>query len=131
MVDGNGIFHTRQFGCASHLGVQFDIPTIGVAKKYFCVDGLTKDAIKVACDGNLNSAGDVVHLVGNSGKTWGAALKSTSTSQNPIYISIGHRISLKTAIEIVKLTISKSRIPEPIRQADLRGRQKLRQIYKE
>jgi len=50
------------------------------------------------CDGNLNAAGDVVPLVGKSGKTWGAALRSTDDSHNPIYISIGHRVSLETAL---------------------------------
>ncbi len=49
MVDGNGILHTREFGCASHIGVQFNIPTIGVAKKTFDVDGLNKSIIKEQC----------------------------------------------------------------------------------
>ena len=54
-------------------------------------------------------------LVGNSGKKWGAAFKCTDKSNNPIFISVGHKVSLDTAIEITKLTISKYRIPEPIR----------------
>ena len=41
LVDGNGILHTRGFGCASHIGVLTDIPSIGVGKKVFAVDGLT------------------------------------------------------------------------------------------
>ena len=54
-------------------------------------------------------------LVGNSGKTWGAALRCTKYSNNPIYISIGHQVSLETAITITKLTIGKYKIPEAIR----------------
>ena len=46
MVDGNGIWHTRGFGCASHIGVKFGIPTLGVAKKTFDVDGLDKGSLK-------------------------------------------------------------------------------------
>ena len=129
MVDGNGILHTRQFGCASHIGVQFDIPTIGVAKTPFDVDGMNKSTYKAACQGKLNGAGDHVDLVGNSGKTWGAALRSTQESTNPIFVSIGHRTSLETALKIVKLTISKYRIPDPIRAADLIGRKYVKELY--
>lgn len=42
LVDGNGIFHVNGFGLASHLGVLIDIPTIGVSKTVFAVDGLNK-----------------------------------------------------------------------------------------
>lgn len=41
LVDGNGILHTRGFGCASHIGVLQDLPTIGVGKNVFAVDGIT------------------------------------------------------------------------------------------
>ena len=68
-------------------------------------------------------------MKGDSGKIWGAALRATKESKNPIFISIGHRVSLETAIKIVKMTITKYRIPEPIRQADLRGRRKVKEIY--
>jgi deoxyinosine 3'endonuclease (endonuclease V) len=67
--------------------------------------------------------------VGDSGRTWGAALRCTQESTNPIYVSVGHRMSLDTALDLVNLTITKFRIPEPIRQADLRGRELVKQIY--
>ncbi len=41
LVDGNGILHTRGFGCASHIGVLMNVPSIGVGKTVFAVDGLT------------------------------------------------------------------------------------------
>ena len=44
-VDGNGILHTRNFGCASHVGVLFDIPSIGVGKTVFYIDGIRKDHV--------------------------------------------------------------------------------------
>lgn len=59
--------------------------------------------------------GDLIELEGNSGKIWGAALRATSESKNPIIISIGHRIDLKTAIKVVKACITKYKIPEPVR----------------
>lgn len=46
LVDGNGILHTRNFGCASHVGVLFDVPTIGVGKTVFYIDGIRKDHVK-------------------------------------------------------------------------------------
>ena len=46
MVDGNGILHTRGFGCASHIGVLFDVPSIGVGKTVFNVDGIRKENVK-------------------------------------------------------------------------------------
>jgi len=60
-------------------------------------------------------------LKGNSGATWGAALKSTKSASNPIIVSIGNRICLETALKIVK-KLTKFRVPEPIRLADKRSR---------
>jgi len=76
----------------------------------------------------LEKGGDVYELKGKSGKVWGAALKSTDKSTNPIIISVGHRISLNTALEII-VNCCKTKIPEPIRQADLRSREKVKEIY--
>jgi len=50
LVDGNGILHTRNFGCASHLGVLFDLPAIGVGKTVFYIDGITKEGVKTQCE---------------------------------------------------------------------------------
>ena len=121
-VDGNGILHTRNFGCASHVGVIFDIPTIGVGKTVFYIDGIKKDTVKDLSELHLKKAGDLVELKGDSGKVWGAALRSTDDSTNPVIISVGHRVTLATAINATLACISKFRIPEPNRQADLRSR---------
>ena len=61
LVDGNGILHTRNFGCASHVGVLFDIPSIGVGKTIFYIDGLTKDIVKEKSK-KLLKGGDFVYL---------------------------------------------------------------------
>jgi len=121
MVDGNGILHYRGFGLACHLGVLTGIPTIGVAKKLLCVDGLTEDAVYQQCYKKLRKAGQHVELIGNSGTVHGAAVKGTEDSNDPIFVSAGHRICLETSLEIVKRSCH-YRIPEPTRQADLRSR---------
>lgn len=77
----------------------------------------------------LTKGGDLAYLTGRSGKTWGAALRSTDDSKNPIIISVGHRIALNTAVEVVRGCITKYRIPEPIRQADLRSRSWVQKTY--
>lgn len=93
-VDGNGILHTRNFGCASHIGVVFDVPTIGVGKTVFYIDGIKKETVKEMSEQSLHKAGDMVELRGNSGKVWGVALRSTNDSINPLIVSQGHRVSL-------------------------------------
>ncbi|XP_021744290.1 endonuclease V-like [Chenopodium quinoa] len=123
MVDGNGILHPRGFGLACHLGVMADLPTIGIGKNLHHVEGLNHSEVR-----DLFKTGDyneTVYLNGNSGQTLGVAMRSTLGALKPIYISIGHRISLTTAMKVVKLTC-KYRVPEPIRQADLRSREYLR-----
>ena len=64
LVDGNGILHTRNFGCASHVGVLFDVPTIGVGKTVFYIDGIDKQQVKTMSAQNLKKAEDFVPLVG-------------------------------------------------------------------
>lgn len=122
MCDGNGILHTRGFGIASHLGVLVDIPTLGVAKTFFSVDGMTERGTKEISDRTLLKGGDYFLLQGKSGTIWGAAIRCLDSAKNPVFISQGHRVSLETCIQVVQKT-SLFRIPEPIRQADLRSRQ--------
>ena len=100
MVDGNGLLHTRSFGVACHVGVLFDIPSIGVGKTVFAVDGLTQIGVKKLSAEKLHKAGDFVELVGDSGKVWGAAVRATNESKVPLIVSIGHRVNLSTSIDI-------------------------------
>ncbi|KAL9649032.1 hypothetical protein ABK040_008409 [Willaertia magna] len=122
LVDGNGVLHQRGFGLASHLGVVLDIPTIGVAKKLYFLDGITRETVKELTKQHLRKGGDYANLVGESGTIHGALLQPTDNCKRPLYISIGHRVCLSTAIEVVK-RCCKFKIPEPIRAADL-GRRK-------
>lgn len=98
MVDGNGLLHPRKIGIAAHLGLLIDTPTIGVAKKL--IIGEEKNG-KIIVDG----------------ETRGVAL-NTKLHAKPIYLSPGHRVSLKTATEVVKnCMVEKHKLPEPLHQA--------------
>ncbi|XP_013409975.1 uncharacterized protein LOC106173387 [Lingula anatina] len=130
LVDGNGILHPKEFGLACHLGIILDIPTVGVAKKLFQVDGLEKNAEHADKVKQLTKGGDTFPLIGASGRILGKALRSSDNTENPVYVSIGHKISLETAICLVH-QCCKYRIPEPIRQADIKSREYLRQLFPE
>lgn len=121
LVDGFGILHPRGFGSASHLGVELNIPTIGVGKTLCCIDGLNTHIVNKEFREKCKSKGDFINIVGQTGTIYGLALKSSDSSINPIYISIGHKISLKTAKDIVlKTCLFKN--PEPIRNSDIKSK---------
>lgn len=108
LVDGHGISHPRGLGIASHVGVLLDIPTIGVAKTILVGKP----------EGELGpEVGDSVPLMWKHQQI-GVVLR-TKARCNPLIISLGHRVSLKTAIDIVLKALSRYRLPEPTRQAHL------------
>jgi len=107
-VDGQGFSHPRGFGIACQLGVILDVPAIGVAKSI----------LVGRPDGELGpAAGDRTPLVWK-GRTVGMALR-TKARTNPLFISVGHRISLDTAVEWVLRVCRGYRLPEPTRRAHL------------
>ena len=106
LCDGQGIAHPRRFGLACHLGVLTDIPTIGVAKSRFIGDHEELPENK----GNWQP-------LSHDGEIIGAVVR-TRTGVKPVYVSIGHRISLLTAIDYVLRCTSKYRLPETTRWAD-------------
>lgn len=108
MVDGHGISHPRRLGIASHIGVLLDIPTIGVAKSILV--GKPEGVLGP-------STGDQVPLVWK-GETIGMLLR-TKPRSNPLIISIGHRVNLNTAVNLVLECLKGYRLPEPTRQAHL------------
>eukprot|EP01135_Chromosphaera_perkinsii_P003401 Nk52_evm25s242 gene=Nk52_evmTU25s242 len=187
LVDGNGIMHERGCGLASHLGVLLDIPTIGVTKNLYWVEGRDGDkerkdereeedneevgsakAMKqklkehylnqVRSKNNTDIQMDLYAPTAlnsimptdpsnttntNERFVWGRALWGSSQGQqcntkhthkrsppkscNPIYVSVGHGVGLDDACSIVRQSC-KYRIPEPIRQADLRSRELARKM---
>lgn len=128
MVDGNGILHPRQCGTACHIALVTGLPTVGVAKNLHLVEQLgekfSRDDVKKRF-ANLTEAGEYLTLTTSEDRELGAALKTCVTSRNPVYVSVGSGLSLSTAISLV-IKISRHRVPEPIRQADLLSREFLR-----
>ena len=141
LVDGNGKLHHRGFGLACQLGVVCNVPTIGIGKKILLVDGMDKveekekfaKARKVHLNG-LDRKADrgplIVPVVGQSGIVWGNALAFNRTVTKPVYVSIGHRVSLDTATRL-SAACCRYRLPEPVRQADQLSRQYVRDHFKE
>eukprot|EP00897_Mesotaenium_endlicherianum_P002605 jgi/Mesen1/2372/ME000156S01518 len=125
LVDGNGVLHPRGFGLACHLGVVADIPTIGVGKNMHHVDGLSAESVRQLAAQQAPLPGQWAPLVGRSRRTWGAVVCSAAGSSKPLFVSVGHRISLESAVQVVSRCCL-YRVPEPIRQADQRSRQHLR-----
>jgi deoxyribonuclease V len=104
LVDGQGFAHPYRCGFASHLGLVIGKPTIGVAKsRLFGEVERTKTEEDFAF---LRHKGGVV-----------GAMVTTKRGCKPVYVSVGHMISLKTAIKIVKHCTYNNRIPEPILKA--------------
>ena len=140
LVDGNGILHPNGFGLASHLGVLINIPTIGVGKTILYMDSLDKKTIKDSINSMEKSdVGDYRPIISNKenkSEIIGNILKTVQhdgSNQNiqgagTIYISVGHRISLSTATQLVTKCI-KYKVPEPIREADFLSRKFLRENY--
>jgi deoxyribonuclease V len=97
LVDGHGMLHPRKCGIACYLGFTLDKPAVGVAKSRLCGT--------VRPDGFVEMAGEIL----------GYAISEK------MYVSVGHKVSLKTAIAIVqKLSI------EPLRLADVNSKMQKR-----
>jgi deoxyribonuclease V len=101
MLDSHGIAHPAFAGCASHIGVMADLPTIGVAKNILC-GSWKADPISVGEWSPINFSNRVI-----------GAYYLSQNQNKPIIISIGHRISLETAIKVTKTCIKGHRLPEP------------------
>ncbi|XP_078803499.1 endonuclease V isoform X2 [Oryzias latipes] len=115
-VDGNGLFHYREFGLACHLGVLSGLPCVGVAKNLLQVQGVYKNQEHQSQIAALHRGGDSFPLTAASGKVLGKALRSCDKSSKPVYVSVGHKISLDTAVRLTRACCL-FRVPEPIRQA--------------
>ncbi|MEW6044535.1 MAG: endonuclease V [Thermoproteota archaeon] len=97
LVDGHGQLHPRKCGLACYLGLALDKPTIGVAKSLLC-GKIKNDFVLV------------------DGKKLGAVIRTKKT----LFVSVGHKISLKTAKDVVADLIKAGQwVPEPLRLADL------------
>ncbi|MCO6164550.1 endonuclease V [Flavobacterium sp. NRK F7] len=118
--DGHGLEHPRNMGLATFLGIQLNLPTIGVAKKrlvgYYDKETLGKEK------------GDSTTLLYDS-KVVGKALR-TQISENPVYVSAGNKISLETSIEWVKKMTVDSRVPFVLENAIQKTRELLPEQFR-
>jgi deoxyribonuclease V len=105
MVGAHGLAHPRRAGLACHLGAVINKPTLGVAKSKLCGEAQTPPNRKGAHT-----------LLKDLTETIGAVLR-TQPDAKPVYVSVGHKLSLKTAVKITLDTTRDHRLPEPLRVA--------------
>lgn len=110
VVDGHGYSHPRRFGLACHLGYLLDLPTIGCAKSRLVGANETPG----------EQVGDRAPLLHN-GEVIGEVVR-TKAKARPLYVSVGHRISIEAATNWVLRLGAGRRVTEPIRLADLASR---------
>ncbi len=105
--DGHGIEHIKNMGLATFLGIELNIPTIGCAKKRM-VGYYEKENLEHTRGSQL----DLIH----NGEVVGKSLR-TQENENPVYVSLGHKISLETSVDWVLQTTTTTRIPMVVEEA--------------
>lgn len=105
LCDGQGYAHPRRFGLACHLGVLTGLPSIGVAKSRLIGEHGPLGPEK----GDWTPLWDHDEIIG--------ALVRTRRNVQPLYISVGHKISLETAVRFVLACTTRFRLPETTRWA--------------
>jgi deoxyribonuclease V len=105
LYDGQGIAHPRRFGVASHVGVLADLPSIGVAKTRL-----------TGTHGSVPDVRGAWVALRSGDETIGAVLR-TRAGVKPVFVSVGHRIGLASAIAWVMACTTRYRLPETTRWA--------------
>lgn len=105
IFDGMGKIHPRKMGIASHMGLWLDKPTIGCGKTHFIGD-YEPPALEKGSSSPLYYKGEQLGVV-----------LRTRSKVKPVYISVGHRIDLASAIALTLAVTPKYRLPRPIRLA--------------
>lgn len=106
IFDGQGLAHPRRFGLACHVGLLIDRPSLGCAKS----------VLVGTCDMPSPAKGSTTVLEHN-GECIGRAVR-TREDVKPVYVSLGHRLSLQAAVTITLACCTRYRLPEPTRLAD-------------
>jgi deoxyribonuclease V len=106
MCDGQGIAHPRRCGIATHIGIIIDLPAVGCAKSRLIGDYQDPGFEK----------GDKSALI-DKGTVVGTVLR-TRDNVKPVFISVGHKMDLPTAEQLVLASVTHYRLPEPTRLAD-------------
>lgn len=107
MFDAHGLAHPRRMGLAAHAGLLMDWPALGCAKSRLCGEHAEPGPKR----------GAAVPLV-HQGETVGTVLR-TRDNVKPVYVSVGHRVTLEEAVRIAGACATRYRLPEPARQAHL------------
>ena len=106
LFDGQGYAHPRRFGLASHVGLLIDRPSVGCAKSVL-IGEFVEPGPKRGATSPMMHEGECI----------GMALR-TRDNVKPIYVSVGHKLSLDSAVELALLACGGRRLPEPTRLAD-------------
>jgi deoxyribonuclease V len=120
VFDGSGRIHYREAGIATHAGVCFDTPAIGVAKSLLCgrPEGATDElaageTVPIEADGSMTVPGGTV-----VGYAYQSRQFPDSKRINPLYVSPGHRLSAPTAVDCLSACGGEYKLPRPVRLAD-------------
>ena len=108
VCDGHGLAHPQGFGMATHLGVELQVPTVGCAKKRLC-GAWRRDELGAARGSTVP-----LHL---ADAEIGKVLR-TRAGVKPVFVSVGHKVDLTTATDLVLRLCPKYRLPETTRRAD-------------
>jgi deoxyribonuclease V len=106
LFDGQGVAHPRRLGIASHIGVLTQLPSIGVAKSRLVGRPKAPLADEKGAWQPLRDRGEVI-----------GALVRTRAQVKPVYVSVGHRVSLETAVAYVLACTTRYKLPETTRWA--------------
>jgi deoxyribonuclease V len=106
MLDGHGFAHPRRFGFACHVGLWLNRPCLGCAKSRL-VGSYKAPGVRAGSRSSLLDGGEVIGKV-----------VRTKAGVKPVFVSVGHRIDLESAVRTVLAAGAGYRIPEPTRLAD-------------
>lgn len=105
MLDGQGLAHPRRFGLACHVGLLLDRPAMGCAKRRLCGEHRPPGPNR-GCSTQLLDEGEVIGRV-----------VRTRTGVKPVFVSVGHRLTLQDAVRLTVAGTGDYRLPEPTRHA--------------
>jgi len=107
MFDGQGFAHPRRCGIAAHLAIELDRPGVGVGKSRL----IGESANPASKPGSITPLKDGDEQIG--------VVLRTQKGIRPVFVSVGHRVDLDSAVELVLACCTRYRIPEPTRLADI------------
>jgi deoxyribonuclease V len=113
IYDGQGIAHPRGIGLASHMGLWFDLPSIGCAKTPLLDEFISPGPSRGSFE-----------WIRKKREKVGVVLR-TKEKVKPLFVSPGHRIDLLTCIQLLLESCRGFRIPEPLRKAHQASRNML------